>query len=63
MRILDQKRIDYKSYSYADTDAISGMEVATILNQNPNQVLALPNATQEFGTKKMLEDAGNGFWN
>ena len=40
------------------------MSVTTRKNsQNPNQVLALPNATQEFGTKKMLEDAGNGFWN
>ena len=38
MRILDKNKINYKSYSYADTDAISGMEVATILNQNPNQV-------------------------
>ena len=38
MRILDKNKINYKSYSYVDTDAISGMEVATILNQNPNQV-------------------------
>ena len=38
MRILDQKKINYKSHSYIDTNAISGIEVATILNQNPNQV-------------------------
>lgn len=38
MRILEQKKIDYRSYSYADTDAISGVEVATVLNQDPNQV-------------------------
>ena len=38
MRILDQKKINYKSYSYIDTDAISGLEVAEVLNQNPNQV-------------------------
>lgn len=38
MRTLDQKKISYKSYSYADTDAISGVEVATALNQNPKQV-------------------------
>lgn len=38
MRILDQKKINYKSYSYVDTDAISGIEVAEVLNQNPNHV-------------------------
>ncbi|WP_366248804.1 Cys-tRNA(Pro) deacylase [Terribacillus aidingensis] len=38
MRMLDQKRIPYKSYSYADTDAISGAEVAEALGQNPAQV-------------------------
>ena len=38
MRILEQKKIDYRSYSYADTDVISGIEVATVLNQDPNQV-------------------------
>lgn len=38
MRILDQKRIDYKSYSYADTDALSGLEVASVLGQDEFQV-------------------------
>lgn len=38
MRILDQKKISYKNYCYADTDAISGIDVATVLNQNPAQV-------------------------
>ncbi|MEC0303114.1 Cys-tRNA(Pro) deacylase [Terribacillus saccharophilus] len=38
MRMLDQKKIPYKSYSYADTDAISGIEVADVLGQNPAQV-------------------------
>lgn len=38
MRILDQKKINYMSYSYIDTDAINGMEVANVLNKNPNQV-------------------------
>ena len=31
MRILDQKKVPYGSYSYADTDAISGVEVASAL--------------------------------
>lgn len=38
MRILDNSKINYKHYSYTDTDAISGIEVATVLNQNPEQV-------------------------
>lgn len=38
MRILDQKKIPYESYTYDSTEAISGMEVATVLGQNPNQV-------------------------
>lgn len=38
MRILEQKKIAYQAYTYADTDAISGVEVAQVLGQNPNQV-------------------------
>lgn len=38
MRILDQKKIPYQAYCYADTDAISGAEVAQVLGQNPKQV-------------------------
>ena len=38
MRVLDQKKISYESHSYVDTDAISGVEVAAILNQDVNQV-------------------------
>lgn len=38
MRILEQKKIAYKSYEYSDTDAISGVEVAEVLGENPNQV-------------------------
>lgn len=38
MRILDQRGIKYQSYSYADTDAINGLDVANALNQNPGQV-------------------------
>ena len=36
MRILDQKKVKYNSYNYLKTDAISGMEVAKALNENPN---------------------------
>ena len=38
MRILDQKKVRYESHYYANTDAVSGMEVADVLGQNPNQV-------------------------
>ena len=38
MRILDQKKINYNSYDYRETNAVSGMEVATSLNKDPNKV-------------------------
>ena len=38
MRILDKKKVKYNQYSYVDTDAVSGIEVAQVLNQDPNQV-------------------------
>ena len=38
MRILDQHKIEYKSYSYVNTDAISGVDVAKVLGQNEAQV-------------------------
>lgn len=38
MRILDQHKISYGSYSYVNTGAVSGTEVAAILGQDPAQV-------------------------
>ena len=38
MRILEQKKINYKVHLYVDSDAISGLEVAAFLNQDPNRV-------------------------
>lgn len=38
MRILEQKKINYKSYEYSNTEVISGVEVAEVLGENPNQV-------------------------
>lgn len=38
MRILDQNKIPYQQYNYLETGAISGIEVATVLKQDPNQV-------------------------
>ena len=38
MRILDQKKIPYRTYCYVDSGVISGIDVATVLEQNPHQV-------------------------
>lgn len=38
MRMLDKHKVNYKSYIYDSSQAISGIEVATILGQNPKQV-------------------------
>ena len=38
MRILDQKKIKYNEYFYGDTNAISGVEVAKVLNEDANKV-------------------------
>ena len=38
MRILDQKKINYNSYDYRETNAVSGMDVATSLKEDPNKV-------------------------
>lgn len=38
MRILDQKKVPYQAHSYVMTDAVSGMEVADALGENPHQV-------------------------
>lgn len=38
MRVLDQKKIEYKSYNYLNTGAVSGLEVAQTLGENPDMV-------------------------
>lgn len=38
MRELDKLKINYNHYCYVGTDAVSGVEVATVLNQNPDKV-------------------------
>ena len=38
MRLLDKKKIKYDSHYYGDTDAISGIEVAEVLKQDPANV-------------------------
>ena len=38
MRLLEQKKVSYKDYTYESEGAISGVEVASLLNQDPEQV-------------------------
>ena len=38
MRILDQKKIEYKEHTYLNTDAIGGQEVAEALGEDANKV-------------------------
>ncbi len=38
MRLLDQKKVSYKSYDYTDSGVISGIDVAAVLEQDPLQV-------------------------
>ena len=51
MRILDSKKVWYKSYCYKNTDAISGMEVVNVLNEDPNKVF-----------KTLVTRAGSGIY-
>ena len=41
MRILDQKKLEYRSHFYGDTGAISGTDVAQALNENPQSVFII----------------------
>ena len=38
MRILEQKKINYVSHNYLDTGAVSGIEVAEALGEDPDMV-------------------------
>lgn len=38
MRVLEQKKIEYRHHCYANTEAISGIEVANALGQDPKRV-------------------------
>lgn len=38
MRVLEQNKIHYASYCYVDTGVISGLDVATVLGQDPARV-------------------------
>ena len=38
IRFLEQKKIDFKIHTYSQDEAISGVEVAEVLGQNPDMV-------------------------
>lgn len=38
IRFLEQKKIDFKIHTYSQDEAISGIEVAEVLGQNPDMV-------------------------
>lgn len=38
MRILEQNKVQYESHNYTNTNAISGLDVANVLNQDADQV-------------------------
>lgn len=38
MRLLDKLKVKYNHYSYVNTNAISGVDVANVLGQNPEKV-------------------------
>jgi Cys-tRNA(Pro)/Cys-tRNA(Cys) deacylase len=62
MRILDKMKVEYKSYSYVNTDAISGIDVANILNQNANQVfktlVTIGKSIEMLKSKDLLDITG-----
>ena len=38
MRVIESKKLPYTPYCYADTDAVSGLEVAAVLGEDPQRV-------------------------
>lgn len=50
MRILDQAKISYTAHFYADTDAVSGVEVAMVLGQPQERVFKTLVTVAKSGT-------------
>jgi Cys-tRNA(Pro)/Cys-tRNA(Cys) deacylase len=50
MRLLDGKKINYQSYNYVSSGVVSGIEVASVLEQDPNKVFKT--LVTESGSKK-----------
>ena len=50
LRILDKNKITYKTHDYSASGAVSGIEVATALGENPAQVFKTLVTTGKTGT-------------
>lgn len=50
MRILDSKKIEYRSHCYIDNPATNGLEVAKILGENPENVFKTLVTVSKSGT-------------
>ena len=50
VRKLDSMKIEYKLHSYDDTGAVSGIEVATAIGENPEQVFKTLVTVAKSGT-------------
>ena len=50
MRVLDSKKVKYISHSYIDTPTTNGVEVAKILEENPDDVFKTLVTTSKSGT-------------
>lgn len=50
MRKLDSMKIKYKEHYYTDTDAVSGVEVARVLGEDPAKVFKTLVTTGKSGT-------------
>ena len=45
MRILDKEKVEYTHHEYPHgKDAVDGVTVATLMNQNPDYVVKIPKA-------------------
>ncbi len=50
MRLLDQAKVSYTAHFYADTDAVSGIEVAAVLGQPQERVFKTLVTVAKSGT-------------
>ena len=55
MRVLDSKKIKYNEYYYGDTEAVSGVDVAKALGQNPENVFKTLVTTGKSGRNLTLK--------